>query len=280
MSTNALTDLGGSSRQSLATARNHLDGALKGASTSDANRLAEDLFAVVAALDSSTALRRALTDMSRDAGDKSALVRELFAAKVAEKTSALISDIATLRWSSPSDLADALEQLAIEASASAANIAGELDRLEDELFTFSKIVSNNPDLRQALSDSKFTGESKQSLVHDMMEGKVAGSTANLLRHLVAKQRGRNIEGSIAFYSAATAARRNRVIALVRSAIELTSSQKEALEKTLTAKIGQPVRLNLEIDRTVLGGISIRFADELIDATIVSRLADAGRSLAG
>ncbi|NDB37758.1 MAG: F0F1 ATP synthase subunit delta, partial [Actinobacteria bacterium] len=30
---------------------------------------------------------------------------------------------------------------------------------------------------------------------------------------------------------------------------------------------------------VLGGLSIRFADELIDATIVNRLADAGRALA-
>jgi F0F1-type ATP synthase delta subunit len=29
----------------------------------------------------------------------------------------------------------------------------------------------------------------------------------------------------------------------------------------------------------LGGFTIRFADELIDATIVSRLADAGRALA-
>jgi F0F1-type ATP synthase delta subunit len=30
----------------------------------------------------------------------------------------------------------------------------------------------------------------------------------------------------------------------------------------------------------MGGISIRFADELIDATIVNRLADASRALAG
>ena len=40
---NVLTDLGGSSRQSLATARTHLDAALKGASTKDASALAEDV---------------------------------------------------------------------------------------------------------------------------------------------------------------------------------------------------------------------------------------------
>jgi ABC-type branched-subunit amino acid transport system ATPase component len=56
MSTHALTDLGGSSRQSLATARTQLDAALKGASVGEANQVAEDLFSVVAALDSSTAI--------------------------------------------------------------------------------------------------------------------------------------------------------------------------------------------------------------------------------
>jgi F-type H+-transporting ATPase subunit delta len=280
MSTQALTDLGGTSRQSLATARANLDGALKGSSSVDASSLAEDLFSVVAALDSSTALRRALTDSSRDAKDKAALATNLFGAKIGAKASSLLTGIASLRWSSPSNLGDALEQLAIEASASAANIAGELDRLEDELFAFSKVVSSNPELRQALSASKYSGEAKRELVGEIMKGKISASTSSLLSHLVSGLRGRNIEGTIAFYSAATAERRNRVIALVRSAIALTTSQRDALEKTLTAKIGQPVRLNLEVDKTVLGGISIRFADELIDATIVSRLADAGRSLAG
>ena len=280
MSTQALTDLGGTSRQSLATARASLDGALKGSSSADASSLAEDLFTVVAALDSSTALRRALTDSSRDAKDKAALATNLFGAKIGAKASSLLTEIASLRWSSPSNLGDALEQLAIEASASAANIAGELDRLEDELFAFSKVVSSNPELRQALSASKYSGEAKRELVGEIMKGKISASTSSLLSHLVSGLRGRNIEGTIAFYSAATAERRNRVIALVRSAIALTTSQRDALEKTLTSKIGQPVRLNLEVDKTVLGGISIRFADELIDATIVSRLADAGRSLAG
>ena len=102
----------------------------------------------------------------------------------------------------------------------------------------------------------------------------------MISELVTGLRGRNIESTITFYSAATAARRNRVIALVRSAISLTENQKEKLVKTLTEKIGQPVRLNVEVDPEVIGGISIRFADELIDATIVNRLADAGRALAG
>ena len=44
---------------------------------------------------------------------------------------------------------------------------------------------------------------------------------------------------------------------VSTAVALTDAQKEKLVTTLSKKIGQPVRLNVEIDPTVLGGVSIR-----------------------
>ena len=93
------------------------------------------------------------------------------------------------------------------------------------------------------------------------------------------KRRRSIEKTIAFYASAAAARKMRVIAHVKSAVELSQAQKDKLASSLSGKIGQPVRLNVELDPKVLGGLSIRFADELIDATIVNRLADAGRALA-
>ncbi len=274
------SDLGGSSRQSLASARSALDAMVGSGSASDVAKFATELFSVLKTLDSSTPLRRALTDNSREAKDKAALISQLFAKDFSSQVVELLSKVASLRWSSPSDLADALEHLAIESAASAANLAGELDRLEEELFSFSRLVSSNPELRQTLNSAKYSGEGKRNLINSLLGSKVTASTTRMISELVTGLRGRNIESTITFYSAATTARRNRVIALVRSAISLTENQKEKLVKTLTEKIGQPVRLNVEVDPEVIGGISIRFADELIDATIVNRLADAGRALAG
>ena len=276
----SVSELGGSSRQTLASARTALDSALKGLSAGDAAKMAADLFAVVTTLDTSAPLRRALTDASRSADDKKALVKDLFAKNLGKEVVELIAALSGMKWSKPSDIANAVEQLAIEAEASAANVAGELDRLEEELFAFSRIVAGDSELRQSLSASKYSSEGKRVLVAKLFGGKVCAATGRMLGHLVSALRGRNIEGTIAFYSKATAARRDRVIAHVRSAVALTDKQRETLTTTLAAKIGQPVRVNVEIDPTVIGGISIRFADELIDATIVSRLAEASRALAG
>jgi F-type H+-transporting ATPase subunit delta len=49
---------------------------------------------------------------------------------------------------------------------------------------------------------------------------------------------------------------------------------------LTKDLGQPVRVNVEIDPSVVGGLSVKFADELVDGTLVNRIATAGRALAG
>ena len=271
--------LGGASRQSLIAARKSLDELLKGLSAADTSALSAQLFAVVTTLDSSTPLRRALTDNSRDANSKAELAKELFGKSTSDLAIKLLINLTALRWSSPSNLGDVIEQLAVEAEASVANQNNELDRLEEEIFQFSRIVASDLELRQILNSAKYSGEGKRVLVAKLLASKVSPSTSRLLAALVSGMRGRSIERTIAFYASAAAARKMRVIAHVKSAVELSQAQKDKLASSLSGKIGQPVRLNVELDPKVLGGLSIRFADELIDATIVNRLADAGRALA-
>ena len=116
----AHSELGGTSRQSLSAARAALDNSIKGLSAADAAKFASDLFAVLSALDSSAPLRRALTDASRSGADKSTLAANLFAKSLGESVVDLVAALTALKWSKPSDFANAIEQLAIEAEASAA----------------------------------------------------------------------------------------------------------------------------------------------------------------
>jgi F-type H+-transporting ATPase subunit delta len=67
---------------------------------------------------------------------------------------------------------------------------------------------------------------------------------------------------------------------VRTAVALTDSQASRLATTLEKKVGQPIRINVQIDPNILGGVSIKFADELVDGSVVNRLAKAGRALVG
>jgi F-type H+-transporting ATPase subunit delta len=269
---------GGSSRQSLAALRVALDNTLKGVSAGDASAISNDLFKALVAIESSTGLRRALTDSARDSSSKSDLVSDLFKKTLGGPSLALVATATSLRWSSPSSIADAIEQIAVEAEATAANLSDSLDRVQSEIFTFSKLLIENPDLRTALSERAQSPESKQALLKSIFGSKFSASTNNLLSHIVESSRARSIEKVVSAYSHALTARRNRVNAHIKSSIALSDGQAKKLADSLTKQIGQPVHLNIEIDPSVLGGISIRFGDEVIDGTISNRLAEASRAL--
>jgi F-type H+-transporting ATPase subunit delta len=268
---------GGRTRQSLVAARALVDAAVKGATTDAASTLSDELFLITDVLNSNSSLRRAITDPARDEKAKSALLTEIFAKTIGSSALTVITGVSALRWSSSADLVQVLEQLAIEAEASAANIANELDRVEAEIFTVSRTIAGSFELRTALITAD-AAKAKAALVADLLGKDAAKSTGKLVAHIVNNWRGRSVEAAFDDYQHALAARRNRLIALVRTASALTPAQSDRLVEALTKQSGQPVRVNIEIDPSVIGGISVKYADELVDGTISSRIAGAGRAL--
>jgi F-type H+-transporting ATPase subunit delta len=271
--------LGGSSRQSLVTARATLDAAVKGASAATASELSSHLFFAADVFASKTALRRAFTDSSRDDSSKVALVKDLFGSKISASASDLLGSIAGLRWSAAGDLVTVIEQLAIEAEATAANADGALDRVEAEFFEVSRLIADNFELRKALVGNGSV-DAKRVLIADVLSKSASASTVKLAVALVTSLRGRSIEAAFADYLFGLANRRNRLIALVRVATEITDAQKTRLAAAIEKQVGQPISVNIQVDPSILGGVSVKFADELVDGSISNRLAGAGRALVG
>lgn len=270
--------LGGSSRASVLTLRKSLADLVSKQSATDVAQFSADLFTALTVLSSSVGLRRALTDNSRDAASKAELISNLFGKNVTEAAKTLFSQAASLRWSNPAEIADAIENLAVESASAAADKSGELEKLENQLFDFARVLIANPEFRQALNTASDTDASKISLLESVVNGKYSLPTINLLKRVVVLRRGRSIDATLATYSHYVSNSRNRLVAHVKTAIALTDSQTSSLIAALTKQMGREVHVNIEIDPKVLGGISIRYADDVIDGTVVNRLAEASRAL--
>ena len=270
--------LGGSSRASVITLRKSLADNVSKQSAAEASQFSTDLFTVLTVLSSSVGLRRALTDNSRDTASKTQLITDLFSKNIGDATKALVTQAAGLRWSNPSEIADAIENLAVESASAAADKSNELEQLENQLFDFAQVLIANPDFRQALNTTADSDEGKVSLVESVVNGKYAASTINLLKKVVLLRRGRNIDATLATYAHYVSNSRNRLVAHIKTAVELSPTQKSSLIAALTKQMGREVHVNIEIDPKVLGGISIRYADDVIDGTVVNRLAEASRAL--
>jgi F-type H+-transporting ATPase subunit delta len=244
-----------------------------------ATRLANELFSVVGLLDTEHGLRRALSDPGKPAAEKGAVVAALLHGKVTERAEKLVAVAAEARWASSGDFADAIEQLAIEAMVLAAQADDGLDELEDGLFRFGRVVAANPDLRAALADPSLPERGKRQLLRTLLNGKVTPPTLGLIEQMVAHPRGRSLTAALDLCADIAARRRQQLIAVVRTATELSASQRGRLAQSLERAYGHDVHLDVVIDPSVVGGISVQIGDDVIDGTAASRLAAVRRRLA-
>ena len=267
----------GASRASYAELRDKLGGVAVGPATSE--QIGDQLFAVVRLLDSEHGLRRALSDTSKPPAEKAAVVGRLLHGRVSEATEGLVADAAAAHWATSGDFADALEQLAMEALATAAQYGGKLDDLEDDLFRFGRVVSGQTGLRSALTGPT-TPDAKASLLASLLSGKVSGPSLSLITQALTHPRGRSPQVVLDLAASIAARRREQLIAVVRAATELSAAQRQRLLTALTQAYGQGIHLNVVHDPAGIGGISVQIGDELIDGTAASRLAEVRRKLAG
>ena len=93
-------------------------------------------------------------------------------------------------------------------------------------------------------------------------------------------RGRPLVVSLDMCTRIAAERRQRLIAVVRTATNLSAEQRRKLADALAGIYGHEVYVNIVIDPKVMGGMTIQVGDELIDASVASRLAAVRRKLAG
>ncbi len=178
------------------------------------------------------------------------------------------------------DLADALELLAVDALVIAAEQDGVLGSLEDELFRFERTVDGAPELRDALSDRRADPQAKAELISDLLRGKATDATVRLARQAVLHPRGRRLTSTLELYLAEAAARREQTVAHATVAAPLSAKQQDRLVAALSAMMGRPVQLNVDVDPAVMGGLRVEIGDEVIDGTISGRLDEARRRLAG
>jgi F-type H+-transporting ATPase subunit delta len=245
-----------------------------------ATRLANELFAVVGLLDTEHGLRRALSDPGKPAAEKGAVVSALLHGKITRRAEGLVVAAAEARWASSGDLSDAIEQLAVEATVLAAEADDGLDDLEDGLFRFGRVVSAHPDLRAALADPSLPEQGKRELLRTLLDGKTTRVTLGLIEQMVAHPRGRALSVALDLCAEIAARRRQQLIAVVRTAVELSAARRRRLAGALSQAYGRDVHLDVVIDPSVVGGISVQIGDELIDGTAASRLAAVRRKLAG
>jgi F-type H+-transporting ATPase subunit delta len=148
---------------------------------------------------------------------------------------------------------------------------GELDRVEDELFRFGKLLETNHELKQALSDQSIDKIQRVKVLDELLSDKVSPHTLGLLAFVVEQGRARQLPQILKGLSDLAAEARNSVVAEVRSAIPLDEKKRKELAAALSKATGKKVEVKVLVDPSVIGGIVAKVGDTVIDGTVRRRL---------
>lgn len=148
---------------------------------------------------------------------------------------------------------------------------GEVDRVEDELYRFGKLLETNHELKQALSDQGIDRAQREKVLDALLSDKVSPHTLSMLQFIVGQGRARQLPQILGEVSEIAAEARNSVVAEVRSAVPLDDSQRDALQKALSKATGKNVTVKVLVDPSVIGGLVAKVGDTVIDGTVRRRL---------
>ncbi|MDT5328519.1 MAG: F-type H+-transporting ATPase subunit b atpH [Mycobacterium sp.] len=277
--TGATARLRAASREALAAVIAEFDSVTGDLDANGLTKLAEELASVGKLLITEPTLARHLAEPNDDAAPKVHLVETLLSGKVGDPTLDIVRTVVSQRWSTASNIVDGIEHTARLALLKRAEVAGEVDEVEDQLFRFGRVLDAEPRLAALLSDYTTPAEGRIALLNKVIENSgVSGVAAALLSQTVELLRGERADEAVIDLVELAVSRRGEVVAHVTAASELADAQRDRLTEVLTRIYGHPVSVQLHVDPELLGGLSVAVGDEVIDGSIASRLAAAQTQL--
>ncbi|WP_457101417.1 F0F1 ATP synthase subunit delta [Microbacterium sp. P5_E9] len=238
--------------------------------------VSRELFAAARAVADSPQLGGALADSSASADARAKVIADVFGTAFRPVSVALLTTAVAQRWSSSSDLVDGIEELAVRAAARSDATAD----VEGELFRFSRTVAANPELELALGARLGDDSAKAVLIETLLKGRASEPTIVIVSSLARQPRERRIRQLLDRAMSLVADQRGRAVATVVSAVPLSDAQTERLTAALSQRYGADVSLNAVVDPAVIGGVRVQIADDVIDASVSSRISDLRKRLAG
>lgn len=156
---------------------------------------------------------------------------------------------------------------------------GNLAQITEDMQKLQKVVATSDDFATFLDNTslKRTEQSK-AILAIAKHLQLSPVTENLLGTLAEKRRLPVLAAVIAEVQKLIAEKNGEITATVVAAQALDQSQLNEIAAGLKKATGKNVRINLEIDTEIMGGLVIRVGSKLIDSSVRTKLERLHRAL--
>ena len=166
---------------------------------------------------------------------------------------------------------DAVSRRYAQALTEEAQKANSLEIIDADVELLAETLAESRDLRLALTSPVVPQEKKGAVLKGLFDGKVSDLSMGFLRLLVDKQRDGQIPDILDAYRELRDERTGTIEATVRTAKPLSSIERDRLQAALEARAGARVRMRVEIDPDLIGGLVVRLGDTVYDRSVRHQL---------
>lgn len=238
---------------------------------------ATEIFGVTDVLVGEPMLRRSLSDPSAQPEHRVQLARKLFGSRIGAQAMTALEGVVSESWADPQQFVRGVEREGVVVALEAARAEGTLERVSDELHTVSGAVEASGDLTAVLRSAAYDVDAKRGLVAGLL-GDAAHPVTRLLCERAISGHKRTFSQTVDAYLEFAADLAEVVVARVTVARPLDEGRLARLRAALSARVGRPVALQVDVDPDVIGGVKVSIGHDVYESTVAARLEDVRRQL--
>ncbi len=160
-----------------------------------------------------------------------------------------------------------------------AETQGVLEVVAADLKAIQEAIDNDPHFHAMASHPRLPAEDVAKLTVERSETvKFHALTKSFLEQLAFGRRLAHLGNMIEAFQRDLAEKRGQHVAFVTAAQPLSSEQETTLSAQLGKMMGGTVRLVIEEDKSLLGGLVVKMGSRLIDASVKGKLVQVERKL--
>jgi F-type H+-transporting ATPase subunit delta len=158
---------------------------------------------------------------------------------------------------------------------------GESREVREELAAWESMTQSNPQLLEVFRHPTIPHEQKRAVLNELLtRSRVSQTTANFLQVLLQNHRLADLSEVNRQFVHELDRRSNVVTAQVTTARPLPQDAQESLRAKLSQMTGRNVRLEFEVDDSLIGGVVTRIGSTLYDGSVRGQLEQVKRKMLG
>lgn len=153
-----------------------------------------------------------------------------------------------------------------------------LDKFNSDLLSIEAVLEKSPDLKDFLEHPVISKEDKKDIIKTIFSEDLDLHIVSLLKLLIDNNRAYAISTIISCFKESLDKKRNIITTQVTSAIEIDEDRQGKLVEKLERILEKKVKLQFEIDESIIAGLVVQVDDKIIDGSIRTKLDNMKRQL--